>query len=161
LGIRFKPTIQFGFSVFENFGFPDSANRSVLKKSKTDMFGFGFLFDFSVLTEKTEFIQLYSSRHNMTDSNKENYTSSQIYYSSIPHLHSSTCTSQLTSSQITTSSAVQFITYSNHIALWQHMLTCTSPVHKLHSSKCTSHIQYTDTLVQRSNHKYINKMASV
>jgi hypothetical protein len=72
LGIRFKPTIRFGFSVFENFGFPDNAIRSVLQKIKNRHVRFRFFrFGFSVLTEKTEFIQLYSNRHNMTDSNRK------------------------------------------------------------------------------------------
>jgi hypothetical protein len=42
LGIRFKPTIRFVFSVIEKFGFLDYISRSVFQKTKTDMFGFGF-----------------------------------------------------------------------------------------------------------------------
>jgi hypothetical protein len=37
LGIQFTPTIQFGFLVFENFGFPNYSNRSVLQKTKTEL----------------------------------------------------------------------------------------------------------------------------
>jgi hypothetical protein len=41
LGIRFKPTIRFGFSIFENFGFSGYSNRSVVYKTKNRHVRFG------------------------------------------------------------------------------------------------------------------------
>jgi hypothetical protein len=79
LGIQFTPTIQFGFLVFENFGFPNYSNRSVLQKTKTDMFGFSFFVSVFQLIQKNRFHinQFQQPYHILIDSliQGENYNS--------------------------------------------------------------------------------------
>jgi hypothetical protein len=51
---RFKLTIRFGSSIYKNFSFLASINRPVSGKSKTDLFGFGFLGSVFQLNEKID-----------------------------------------------------------------------------------------------------------
>jgi hypothetical protein len=60
VGIRFKLTIQFGFSVFKKSGFPRNDNRSVCQKQKPT---FGFGFSGSVFGFKLKFMFLPSQSH--------------------------------------------------------------------------------------------------